>query len=140
MNHPTDCPICDDAGECKLQNYYMLHGLYDSRLNVEKWHKPKVYPVGPTVMLDCERCVLCSRCVRFCDEIWGERQLGIFGHGSNEMLINYPGRELDNPYSGNVVDLCPVGALLDRDFRFQRRVWYLQSVALQQRLQHLSAR
>ena len=128
MNHPTDCPICDDAGECKLQNYYMLHGLYDSRLNVEKWHKPKVYPVGPTVMLDCERCVLCSRCVRFCDEIWGERQLGIFGHGSNEMLINFPGRELDNPYSGNVVDLCPVGALLDRDFRFRRRVWYLKSV------------
>ncbi|MCX6639430.1 MAG: 2Fe-2S iron-sulfur cluster-binding protein [bacterium] len=128
MNHPIDCPICDDAGECKLQNYYMLHGLYDSRLNVEKWHKPKVHPVGPTVVLDCERCVLCSRCVRFCDEIWGERQLGIFGHGSNEKLINYPGRELDNPYSGNVVDLCPVGALLDKDFRFQRRVWYLKSV------------
>lgn len=128
MNHPTDCPICDDAGECKLQNYYMLHGLYDNRLTVEKWHKPKVHPVGPTVMLDAERCVLCSRCVRFCDEIWGERQLGIFGHGSNEALMNYPEKELDNPYSGNVVDLCPVGALTDRNFRFQRRVWYLKSV------------
>jgi NADH-quinone oxidoreductase subunit G len=127
MNHPTDCPICDDAGECKLQNYYMIHGLYDNRLNVEKWHKPKVHPVGPTVMLDAERCVLCSRCVRFLDEVWGERQLGIFGHGSNEMLMNYPGRELDNPYAGNVVDLCPVGALTDRDFRFQRRVWYLKT-------------
>lgn len=126
MNHPIDCPICDDAGECKLQNYYMLHGLYDNRLNVEKWHKPKVHPVGPTVILDAERCVLCSRCVRFCDEIWGERQLGIFGHGSSEVLMNYPERELDNPYSGNVVDLCPVGALLDRDFHFQRRVWYLK--------------
>jgi NADH-quinone oxidoreductase subunit G len=128
MNHPIDCPICDDAGECKLQNYYMLHGLYDNRLDVEKWHKPKVHPVGPTVVLDSERCVLCSRCVRFCDEIWGERQLGIFGHGSSEMLINYPGRELDNPYAGNVIDLCPVGALLDWDFRFRRRVWYLKSV------------
>ncbi len=127
MNHPTDCPICDDAGECKLQNYYMLHGLYDSRLDVPKWHKPKVYSLGPTVLLDAERCVLCSRCVRFCDEIWGERQLGIFGHGSNEMLINYPGVELNNPYSENVVDLCPVGALLSKDFRYQRRVWYLKS-------------
>ncbi len=128
MNHPIDCPICDDAGECKLQNYYMLHGLYDNRVDVEKWHKPKVYPVGPTVSLDSERCVLCSRCVRFCDEIWGERQLGIFGHGSDEVLINYPDRELNNPYAGNVVDLCPVGALTDKDFRFQRRVWYLKSV------------
>ncbi|MBU0518611.1 molybdopterin-dependent oxidoreductase [bacterium] len=127
MNHPTDCPICDDAGECKLQNYYMLHGLYDNRLTVDKWHKPKLHPVGPTVVLDSERCVLCSRCVRFCDEIWGERQLGIFGHGSNEVLINYPDKDLNNPYAGNVVDLCPVGALLDRDFRHKRRVWYLKS-------------
>ncbi len=128
MNHPTDCPICDDAGECKLQNYYMRHGLYDNRLNVEKWHKAKVYPVGPTISLDDERCILCGRCVRFCGEIWGERQLGIFGHGSNEVLSNFPGRELDNPYAGNVVDLCPVGALTDKDFRFKRRVWYLKSV------------
>ncbi|TKJ42414.1 hypothetical protein CEE37_01655 [candidate division LCP-89 bacterium B3_LCP] len=128
LNHPTDCPICDDAGECKLQDYYMLHGLYDNRLNVDKWHKPKVHRAGPNVMLDAERCVLCGRCVRFCDEIWGEKQLGIFGHGSDEVLMNYPGKDLDNPYSGNVVDLCPVGALLDRDFHFQRRSWYLKSV------------
>ncbi len=128
MNHPIDCPICDDAGECKLQDYYMVHGLYDNRLDVAKWHKPKVHSLGPTVILDAERCVLCSRCVRFCDEIWGDRQLGIFGHGSNETLINYPGKELDNPYSVNVVDLCPVGALLEKSFRFQRRAWYLKSV------------
>jgi len=128
MNHPLDCPICDDAGECKLQDYYMLHGLYNSRLDVPKWHKPKVHSLGPTVVLDAERCVLCSRCVRFCDEIWGDRQLGIFGHGSNELLINYPGRELDNPYTENVVDLCPVGALLSKDFHYRRRVWYLKSV------------
>ncbi len=128
MNHPIDCPICDDAGECKLQDYYMLHGLYDNRLDVAKWRKPKAHSLGPTVMLDAERCVLCSRCVRFCDEIWGERQLGIFGHGSNETLINYPGQELNNPYSMNVVDLCPVGALTEKKFRFQRRVWYLKSV------------
>ncbi|RJP73073.1 MAG: ferredoxin [Candidatus Zixiibacteriota bacterium] len=128
MNHPIDCPVCDDAGECKLQDYYMVHGLYQNRLDVPKWHKPKVYSVGPRVILDAERCVLCSRCVRFCDEIWGDRQLGIFGHGSEEVLINYPGKELDNPYSVNVVDLCPVGALLEKKFRFQRRVWYLKSV------------
>lgn len=128
MNHPIDCPICDDAGECKLQDYYMVHGLYDNRLDVPKWHKPKVYSIGPRVILDAERCVLCSRCVRFCDEVVKKRQIGIFGHGSNEVLINYPGQELDNEYSVNVVDLCPVGALLEKKFRFQRRVWYLQSV------------
>jgi len=128
MNHPIDCPICDDAGECKLQDYYMVHGLYDNRLDVAKWHKPKVYSLGPRVILDAERCVLCSRCVRFCDEIVKQRQLGIFGHGSAEVLINYPGQELDNDYSVNVVDLCPVGALLEKKFRFQRRVWYLKSV------------
>jgi NADH-quinone oxidoreductase subunit G len=128
MNHPTDCPICDDAGECKLQDYYMVHALYDNRLDVPKWHKPKVYSIGPRVILDAERCVLCSRCVRFCDEIVKQRQIGIFGHGSAEVLINYPGVELDNDYSVNVVDLCPVGALLEKKFRFQRRVWYLKSV------------
>jgi NADH-quinone oxidoreductase subunit G len=128
MNHPLDCPICDDAGECKLQDYYMGHGLYDNRLDVPKWHKPKVYSIGPRVILDAERCVLCSRCVRFCDEIVKVRQIAIFGHGSHEVLINYPGQELDNDYSVNVVDLCPVGALLEKKFRFQRRVWYLKSV------------
>jgi len=127
VNHPIDCPICDDAGECDLQNYYMEHGLYDSRFFEPKVHKHKVYDLGPTVVLDAERCVLCSRCVRFCAEISKTHELGIFGHGSYSELINYPGKALDNPYSQCVVDLCPVGALTSKDFRFKRRVWYLKT-------------
>jgi len=126
-HHPLDCPICDDAGECDLQNYYMRYGLHDSRIELsEKRHKHKVHDVGPTVVLDSERCVLCSRCVRFCREIVGVDELGVFGQGGNAELMNVPGKRLENPYAGNVVDLCPVGALTDKDFRFKRRVWYLK--------------
>jgi NADH-quinone oxidoreductase subunit G len=128
VNHPIDCPICDDAGECDLQNYYMQNfGRYDSRFFEPKVHKHKVYDLGPTVVLDAERCVLCSRCVRFCAEISKTFELGIFGHGSKSELINYPDKPLDNPYSLCVVDLCPVGALTSKDFRFKRRVWYLKT-------------
>ena len=127
QHHPLDCPICDDAGECDLQNYYMEHGLHDSRVLLhEKKHKHKVIDVGPTVVLDSERCVLCTRCVRFCREIVGKDQLGVYGHGNDAELMNVPGTTLDNDYAGNVVDLCPVGALTDKDFRFKRRVWYLK--------------
>lgn len=127
QHHPLDCPICDDAGECDLQNYYMRYGLHDSVVALaEKRHKHKVHDVGPTVVLDSERCVLCSRCVRFCREIAGTDELGIFGQGGNAELMNAPGKLLENEYAGNVVDLCPVGALTDKDFRFKRRVWYLQ--------------
>jgi len=127
QHHPLDCPICDDAGECDLQNYYMEHGLHDSHVELaEKRRKHKVADVGPTVVLDGERCVLCSRCVRFCREIAGVDELGIFGHGDASELMSVPGKRLENPYAGNVVDLCPVGALTDKDFRFKRRVWYLQ--------------
>lgn len=126
QHHPLDCPVCDDAGECDLQNYYMKHGLHDSRVELtDKKHKHKVHDVGPTVVLDSERCVLCSRCVRFCREIVGSDELGIFGQGGDAELMNVPGRKLVNDYAGNVVDLCPVGALTDKDFRFKRRVWYL---------------
>ena len=127
QHHPLDCPICDDAGECDLQNYYMAYGLHDSRVDlVEKIRKHKVHDVGPTVVLDSERCVLCSRCVRFCREIAGTDELGIFNHGGGAELMNVPGKQLENDYAGNVVDLCPVGALTDKDFRFKRRVWYLK--------------
>ncbi|MBI5059533.1 (2Fe-2S)-binding protein [candidate division KSB1 bacterium] len=127
QHHPLDCPICDDAGECDLQNYYMRYGLHDSRVELtDKRHKHKVHDVGPTVVLDSERCVVCSRCVRFCREIVGSDELGIFSHGGEAELMNVPGKKLDNPYAGNVVDLCPVGALTDKDFRFRRRVWYLK--------------
>ena len=127
INHPLDCPVCDQAGECWLQIYYMKHGLYDPRMTDEKVHKPKAVPLGPHVMLDAERCILCSRCVRFCDEITGTGELGIFNRGDYSEIGLFPGHDLANKYSGNVVDICPVGALTDRDFRFQVRVWYLDT-------------
>ena len=127
INHPLDCPVCDQAGECWLQIYYMRHGLYEPRMTDEKVHKPKAVPLGPHVMLDAERCILCSRCVRFCDEITRTGELGIMNRGDHSEIGLFPGRELANRYSANVVDICPVGALTDRDFRFQVRVWYLDS-------------
>ncbi|MBI2468356.1 MAG: NADH-quinone oxidoreductase subunit G, partial [Candidatus Rokubacteria bacterium] len=118
--------MCDQAGECWLQIYYMQHGLYEPRMIDDKVHKPKAVPIGPHVMLDAERCILCSRCVRFCDEVTKTGELGIFNRGDHAEIGLFPGTGLDNRYSGNVVDICPVGALTDRDFRFQVRVWYLE--------------
>ncbi len=126
VNHPLDCPVCDQAGECWLQIYYMKHGLYDPRMTDEKVHKPKAVPLGSHVILDAERCILCSRCVRFCDEITKTGELGIFHRGDHSEIGLFPGTTLDNKYSANVIDICPVGALTDRDFRFQVRVWYLE--------------
>jgi len=126
-NHPLDCPVCDQSGECDLQNFYMNFGLYDPRFREHKVKKKKAVAIGPHVMLDQERCILCSRCVRFTDEISKTGEFGIFARGDRAELGLYPGEQLDNPYSGNVVDICPVGALTDRDFRFKARVWYLSS-------------
>ena len=126
VNHPLDCPVCDQAGECKLQDYYMEHGQYDSRLaDVKVRKEKKAFSIGPTVMLDQERCILCTRCVRFTDTITKTSEFGVFDRGDHSQLDVYPGKELDNKYSGNVVDICPVGALTDKDFRFKCRVWYL---------------
>jgi NADH-quinone oxidoreductase subunit G len=125
VNHPLDCPVCDQAGECWLQIYYMQHGLYEPRMIDDKVHKPKAVPLGPHVILDAERCILCSRCVRFCDEVTKTGELGIFNRGDHSEIGLFPGTTLDNPYSANVIDICPVGALTDRDFRFRVRVWYL---------------
>jgi len=126
VNHPVDCPVCDQAGECKLQDYYMEHGQYDSRLSDVKVKKEKkAFSIGPTVMLDQERCILCTRCVRFTDNITKTHEFGVFNRGDHSQLDVYPGKQLDNNYSGNVVDICPVGALTDKDFRFKCRVWYL---------------
>jgi NADH-quinone oxidoreductase subunit G len=127
INHPLDCPVCDQAGECWLQIYYMKHGLYDPRMTDDKVRKPKAVPLGPHVILDAERCILCSRCVRFCDEVTGTGELGIFHRGDHSEIGLFPGRDLVNNYSANVVDICPVGALTDRAFRFQVRVWYLDT-------------
>jgi len=125
LNHPLDCPVCDQAGECELQNYYMEHGLYDPRFNENKTKRKKAHPIGPHVILDQERCVLCTRCVRFTEEISKTNELGVYDRGHRSEIDLFPGTELNNPYSGNVVDICPVGALTDRDFRFQCRVWFL---------------
>lgn len=127
-NHPLDCPVCDQSGECKLQDYYMEYGLYDPKFNEVKVKKTKkAFSIGPTVMLDQERCILCSRCVRFTDEISKTHEFGIFNRADHAEVDIYPGQELSNKYSGNVVDICPVGALTDKDFRFKMRVWYLGS-------------
>jgi len=128
-NHPLDCPVCDQSGECELQNFYMNFGLYDARFREQKVKKKKAVAIGPHVMLDQERCILCSRCVRFTDEVSKTGEFGIFNRGDRAELALYPGQRLDNPYSGNVVDICPVGALTDRDFRFKARVWYLSSAS-----------
>ncbi len=126
LNHPIDCPICDCAGECYLQDYYMAHDHKASRFELGKNKKEKAIDIGEHVMLDKERCVLCSRCVRFTDEISKTHELGIFGRGSTEEIGLFEGTTLNNDYSGNVVDLCPVGALTDKDFRFKSRPWFLK--------------
>jgi NADH-quinone oxidoreductase subunit G len=127
INHPLDCPICDQAGECRLQDYAVEHGTGRSRYVEPKLSLAKAVDIGPHVMLDQERCIQCSRCTRFCDEVTGTGELAFFQRGSRTVIGLYPGRRLDNPYSGNTVDLCPVGALTLKEFRFRTRVWYLRN-------------
>ncbi|MDP3503910.1 MAG: 2Fe-2S iron-sulfur cluster-binding protein [Myxococcales bacterium] len=128
LNHPVDCSICDQAGECKLQDYYMRYDFKPSRLDGPKILRNKRKVLGDLVVLDQERCVLCTRCVRFMDEVAQEPQLGVFGRGSHEVVDVAPHYgKLDSNYSGNIVDLCPVGALLNRDFRFRARAWFLSA-------------
>ncbi|RJP21739.1 MAG: hypothetical protein C4529_06845 [Deltaproteobacteria bacterium] len=129
IHHPIDCPICDQAGECGLQNYYMTYGLHKSRYALEdKVHKKKVQDIGGQIVLDAERCILCSRCVRFLDEVTETRELHIFSRGDHSEISVFPGRPLSNDYTGNLADICPVGALTSRDFRFKCRVWFLKGV------------
>jgi len=126
INHPLDCPICDQAGECKLQEYSVDYGKSASRFAEEKEHKPKQVDLGPRIVLDDERCILCSRCIRFTREIAGDDALGFARRGSRTILTRYPGKTFDNNYTLNTVDICPVGALTSKDFRFQMRVWFLK--------------
>ncbi len=126
VNHPLDCPICDQAGECTLQEFSSTHGRGYSRFIEEKNVKPKRTRLGPRVTLDDERCVLCSRCVRFCEEVADDDVLGFTDRGSYSTLTCFPGKELANNYSLNTVDICPVGALTSTDFRFKMRVWFLK--------------
>jgi NADH-quinone oxidoreductase subunit G len=125
LNHPIDCPICDKAGECTLQKLYFEHDNRDSRVDVPKVEKPKVVDLGPTVVLDAERCILCTRCIRVCDEVAHSHQLEMTNRGDHQELTTAPGEQLDNPYSLNTVDVCPVGALTAKDFRFTMRAWEL---------------
>jgi NADH-quinone oxidoreductase subunit G len=125
LHHPVDCSICDQAGECRLQDYYQEYDFKPSRLDSAKWMKNKRKVLGPTIVLDQERCIMCTRCVRFMKEIAEEPVLGVFGRGTREVIDTFPGTVLDNNYSGNIVDLCPVGALLNRDTRFRARSYFL---------------
>jgi NADH-quinone oxidoreductase subunit G len=126
INHPLDCPICDQAGECKLQEYSVEYGRSQSRFVETKVHKPKRVDLGPRIVLDDERCILCTRCVRFTKDVVGDDALGIVNRGSYNTLTAYPGKVFDNNYTLNTVDICPVGALTSKDFRFQMRVWFLK--------------
>ena len=126
INHPLDCPICDQAGECKLQEHSTAYGRGYSRFVEQKNVKPKRTQLGPRVTLDDERCILCSRCVRFSKEVAKDDVLGFIDRGSYSTLTCYPGRKLENNYSLNTVDICPVGALTSTDFRFKMRVWFLK--------------
>jgi NADH-quinone oxidoreductase subunit G len=124
-NHPVDCPICDKAGECQLQDYYFEHGQPQRRADIRPFTSRR-RDVGPTVTLFVDRCVMCSRCVRFCREVAGTSELMVVHRGSHEEIDVFPGYPLANKLAGNVVDLCPVGALGDKDFLYRQRVWFLR--------------
>ncbi len=126
INHPLDCPICDQAGECPLQEYSVEYGRADSRFLEHKVKKPKNVELGPRVTLDDERCILCSRCIRFSQEIAHDDVLGFVDRGSHTVPTAHQGKRLENNYSLNTVDICPVGALTSSDFRFKMRVWFLK--------------
>ena len=126
INHPLDCPICDQAGECKLQEYSVEHGQAQSQFVEAKVHKPKAVDLGPRIVLDDERCILCTRCIRFTKDIAGDDALGIVNRGSYSTIAAWADGKFDNNYTLNTVDLCPVGALTSKDFRFQMRVWFLK--------------
>ena len=127
INHPLDCPICDQAGECALQDQYMKFGRYRPGMGERKVKKRKAVDLGSKIVLDTERCILCSRCVRFTDEVTGTGELGIFQRGDRSEIGVFKDKPLNNNYALNTVDICPVGALTSKSFRFQQRVWYLKT-------------
>ena len=126
INHPLDCPVCDQSGECFLQDYSYEYGRGESRFEETKVKNPKK-DLGPNVYLYADRCIMCTRCVRFTREVTGTAELTVQGRGDKEEIDIFPGIALDNELSANVIDLCPVGALLDKDFLFAQRVWFLKS-------------
>ena len=127
INHPLDCPICDQAGECKLQEYSFRIGGDRSAFDFEKVHKEKHVAWSDKVTFDGERCILCTRCVRFCSEVAKEDELDIVNRGDRNTIAVASGEKLENDYQMNVIDVCPVGALTSTDFRFKSRVWFLEN-------------
>lgn len=126
LRHPVDCPICDKAGECRLQDYHFLYGRGQRRADIKPFTSRK-RPLGDTITLFVDRCIMCTRCVRFCREIAGTSELMVVNRGTAEEIDVFPGYPLSNKLAGNVVDLCPVGALADKEFLYQQRVWFLKS-------------
>lgn len=124
--HPLDCPICDKAGDCKLQDYYEEYGLFESQFKEFKEKREKKLKIGKHLILDQERCILCTRCVRFLREVTKTQELGIFHRGVNSNINIYDGASVENNYSGNLAEICPVGAITDADFRFKTRSWFLK--------------
>jgi len=127
LNHPVDCPICDQAGECRLQDYWLEHSGKKKRMKDEILHRPKAVDFGPTIVYDAERCIVCTRCVRFCDEVVGDHVLDKRERGNLGEIVLAPGRQLDHAYTLMTEHVCPVGALTSKDFRFKARVWFLRS-------------
>lgn len=125
LRHPVDCPICDKSGECYLQDYHFLHGQKERRADIRPFTARR-RDVGPTVTLFVDRCIMCTRCIRFCREVSGTAELMVINRGSVEEIDSFPGFPLTNKLAGNVVDLCPVGALTDVDFLYQQRVWFMK--------------
>jgi NADH-quinone oxidoreductase subunit G len=128
LNHPVDCPICDQAGECRLQDYWLEHQASGKRMRDEPIHKPKAVVFGPTIVYDAERCILCTRCIRVCDELAKDPVLSIRERGNLGEIVVSPGRQLDHAYTLMTEYVCPVGALTSSDFRFKARVWFLRTV------------
>src|SRR6478752_7692891 len=126
LRHPVDCPICDKAGECSLQDYHFKYGREERRADIKPFNSRR-RTLGDTVTLFVDRCVMCTRCVRFTREISGTSELMVTNRGSHEEIDVFPGRPLENKLAGNVVDLCPVGALGSKDFLYKQRVWYLKT-------------
>ena len=128
INHPLDCTVCDQSGHCKLQDYHYDYNAEESRFIEEKERKVKAEILGPDIILDGERCIMCTRCIRFCDEITKTSELGMLNRGDRSVIAINKGKQLDNDLSGTVVDLCPVGALTHRKWRFNTRIWYTKEV------------
>src|SRR6516164_6069001 len=128
LNHPLDCPVCDKAGECLLQDYTYNFGRAASRMIDDKNTPPNKPYIGDNVTLFTDRCIMCSRCVRFTREISGQAELQIINRGTHAEIDIFPGEPLNNKLASNVVDLCPVGALCSKDFLYKQRVWNLRTV------------